>query len=217
MRTNSIDREALNNFKAMLRSKNIDPDKHIITPTYLRVDQKISNSTTTYRFDIKNTTSGGPLDKKLDINDTFFVTHIGIQNYPHLNTGPRFNHPESYVNKTRYAAAAGFVPDHLNMLYQAKLSVRVGTRTVVEDLDTNRFLQIPMTQQSGATNYSEKSEEQGLVEITPNVVLSGKADNGITLDVPTTEGTLQWANTNANTDNYVTFIVKGFLVKSINL
>lgn len=216
MYTTNSDREALNKFKEVLRKKGKDPEQYVITPTFLRVEAKLVASQSVYKFDVKNTTAGSAIEKKLDINDTFFVTHLGIQNYPWLTTGPRFNFPESYINKTRYVAAAGFVPDHLNLIYQGKLSIKVGTKTVIEEMDTNRFLSIPQTQQSGATNYSQKDGDSALVELTPNVILSGKAANDITLELPS-DGNPQWANTNANTDNYVVFLAKGFLVKSFNL
>lgn len=214
--TMSADRAALMRLNRALRKKGQDPKKIVRTPSYLRVENTLLNAQSRYKFDIKSTSSTSVVERKLDINDSFYMTHLGLFIYQYLNTEPRNQVLQTYANQTHFTGGTNFDANDLNIIYNGSFEIKVGNTVLMEAMDTKRFQQIPETQQASATTYSQTELDQGFVEMTPEFFISGKANNEFALSTPA-EGTINFEQDAANTSTIVVMYARGFLVKDINL
>lgn len=186
-----------------------------MTPGYLRLEQTIVNSKNIFSF---ATFSGDaasvyPTEKRLDRNDAFIATEVGMflirQDVANLKTNGDLN---SYVNLTAFAAAAGFVPADLKALYHGFLSIEIGRVKKLVAFDTQRFYKAPITQQTGAGNYDQKNgRKDGFVRLTPQVVIDGAGTNDLSITFPSYAG---WngASVTSGTENRICLYLRGLLV-----
>lgn len=205
------DRAILLRVRAWAKQNNISEEK--VQPSYLRVALLTDGSKSEYQFPIKKD-SGVSLihDKKLDQNDSFVVTDIGQFLLAENPATPGVGLLQTYPNNLNFVAVANEVaPLHLNVFYNGYYKVKVGETVFVEALPTNKMLCVRTTQQSAATNFSERFSKDGTVEINPDVTLNGSGKNEITLTVPTF-ASMQIQHITAATRIYTVFYAYGFLI-----
>ncbi|MDW8345817.1 MAG: hypothetical protein RML94_02580 [Bacteroidia bacterium] len=185
----------------------------VIEPSILRVEKVITNNASSYNFDIKKEGNESNSEVKLDTNDVFFATHLGIYLLRAANTERSRAVPQTYPNQVVFPAVAGFVPEHLEIFFNAHLSVKIGTKEFISKLWTGFCRYVPQTQQSTATNHSQRSAYDGLVEIE-KIRFSGNDQIEIKLSLNPFESTaLQVASATAGVEHRVMLLVNGFLVK----
>src|SRR5437867_1118347 len=107
---------------SQIRSK-VGDDK-IVSPSYLRVALLLDPSRSNYNFPIRKDVGGSLLtDNKLDQNDAFIITklgvHILIEDPAKPGTGVLLPYPN-------IAAQDGYaIPDHLEILYNGYYRIKV--------------------------------------------------------------------------------------------
>ena len=81
----------------------------------------------------------------------------------------------------------------------------------ISALDTQRFLNVPETQQSAGTNRDMFSLFKKLYRLTPHIEIDGSGTNEIELQYPTYAG---WAGASATvgTDNKAVLYLHGLLI-----
>lgn len=165
-----------------------------MTPGYIRLETEIKNSTN--RFEFKTFEGDGATvyatERRLDRNDAFIATEVGLfiirQDIANAKTNADLH---TYVNLTTFAAAAGFTPADLKALHHGFLEVSINRVKKMVAFDTQRFLYVPETQQTGATNYDQKDgRKDGFVRLTPQIVLDGAGTNELNVVFPSYAG---WA------------------------
>ena len=204
-------RAILNKLRQRAMANGVSADK--VQPGFLRVAMLCDAAKSTYEFNIKKD-QGTSLahDRKLDINDSFVVTDLGMMLLSESPATPGVGLLQTYPNNTVFAAVAGEItPAHYNIFYNGNYRVKVGDTVYTEAIPTNDMLCIRTTQQSAAGNFSERFGKDGTIQLTPDITLNGSAKNEITLNVPTFAG-LQIQHTTAATRNYVVFFAYGFLI-----
>jgi hypothetical protein len=194
----------------------------IIGESYLQMEQVLINGNTTIEFDpAKNVNTDRRTESKLDRNDVFVATHMGL--FLAANsldaTGKTKGVPvfQTYPNVQHFPAVVGppaFEPANLEAIYNGKLTVKINNKEESPLIDARRFRYVPQTQQSSATNFSMFKLDMALVALTPTINLFGNKENKITLLLPSATNIAAQA---ANTENLVILFTKGFVVKGASL
>ena len=186
--------------------------------SYLRIENTIINSKSNYTFPILNQGSELNVEKKLDKNDLFVATRMGMFMYlRNTASGNQSAQPlQTYPNEVYFAANAGFTPSHLEAAYSGELSIKKGTTVILESYDTKNFRYVPTTQQSGAANKSEVGRDTGYAALTPAIELPGREQVQIEARFNTFNG-IQWQNTVTDVENRIVLYFRGYLVKGANI
>ncbi len=213
-------REAFERCKAALLLRGYSQEKinaMVIQPDYIRVDQALVNTSTTYSFNIQSTSATTANEAKLDINDSFYVTHLGILLYNGISTDPHNKPLVTYPNTSYFGTGTNFDFQDLEIIYNVgRLSYKVQTRTVLENLPIRDCRYVPQTQQSSATNKSQQEALDGLIPMTPEYFVQGSANNQFVLNIPLyNSAAINWAHDAANNTNYVVMLAQGFKIKNM--
>ncbi len=186
------------------------------SPSYLRVEQTLGNTKNRYSFDIKKTGAEIATERKLDRNDVFVVTHIGVYLIAQVSTTIGIEVLQTYPNADIFVAATGFTPDHLNLIYSGHMELKIGSKVNIEALDMNKFRYVPTSQQEAATSKIAYSEF-GLDALSywPGNLLKlhGTQNIEVHIDIPDITG-LAWAAVASNTSNKIVFYPMGYLIKN---
>lgn len=188
----------------------------IFSPAFLRIIQTIDNAKSEYRFNIKRESGEASLERKLDRNDTFIMTDLGFFLIAVENSEFGRAKLNTYPNLTQFAVNAGFTPLDLLTFWNGDLSLKVGSTEFLESLDMQDAYRVNETQQTLATNFDEQwGLKDGLIPLTPAVIMKGDDNIDIRLNVPLFTG-IEVANTNAGFVNHVVLKPKGYLIKEAN-
>jgi hypothetical protein len=205
------DRAILNKLRASAVRNGIPADK--VQPSKLRVAMLVDASKSSYEFNIKKDQGTSLIhDRKLDINDSFVATDLGMMLLGEDPAKPGTGLLQTFPNNTVFAAETSNVtPLHLNIFYNGGYKIKVGDTVYAEHIPTEDMLCVRTTQQSASSNFSERFLKDGTVPLTPDITLGGSSKNEITLNVPTFSG-LQLQYVTAATRIYVVFVAYGFLI-----
>lgn len=183
----------------------------IITQTDLRLEAKIESSKNNYTLDLKEGTSSTdrPLENKLNNNDIFMVTAIGIGIYKTNDTvyEPLFTFPDlNYFSAAGEAAA-------LESIYNGKLSLTTDSLKRIKNLLLHHMRFVPPTQYDGTDKimpgYGAMIEERGYLRTNPNIIIDGSKTN--TLEVAIGSGDHSAIEGAAGKDNILTVLLHGFV------
>ena len=206
------DRAALALAMRNMKKRGIINKSTVVTPSFLRVAETLQNNKSQYRFQIEERSGEAADEQKLGINDSFFCTHIGFYIVP-VDTATNLSNPyETYPNAVAFVATG--TPGDLEVIYKGKFSVKVQSTVMYDDIDLQRFRDVPQTQQVGAADKSQHNPLQGLMQLTPNLFLNGRASNDITATFPT-DGGVAWAGT-GTVENKIVWVAYGFLAKNVS-
>ncbi len=185
----------------------------IITPGFIRIEQKILNGKPRYTFPVvKDSNSDTVTEVKLDRNDQFVATHTGLFIMARVSTLPGVEVLQTYPNPTAIPdVSTTFKIAHLECMYNGFLGVQVGQTIYIEKMDTRRFRFVGNTVESASNTKSSAGEYSGFSELTPQIEFQGDGKSIISLEAPV-DSTALVANTAANTANYLVLMFKGFLV-----
>lgn len=188
----------------------------IATPSYLRVEKTLTNNLSTYDFDILRGSGDTPVEVKLDKNDVFICTHIGmyiIQYVAVANVVTKWTGIlQTYPNASELTGPT--TPRDLNALYNGNWSISVGRVKFFDKYPASLLFRAAETQQSSATNYSSREYAEGAASIDPLAILSGSANNSIQLNVPIGSAALAIADQGTTSVTKVVFHPYGFLVNN---
>lgn len=183
-------------------------------PSYLRQDIKLENNKTTYlfEFDGENNAQAKLPQKGLKKQDIFVSNVWGLFLLREADIAVGTGVLQTYVNTTYFPVVAGFTPEHLNLIYAGNIEAVVNDTTVFNALQSEAFQSIPELLQSGSAIRSKRMPIDGYQAIEPNFKLNGELTRKITLEIPSIAG-MQIASVTAGTENKVSLIQKGFLLR----
>jgi len=199
----------------ILKKLNEGKEKDLIkSPSFLRMEDVILNGKTVFEFNVLLTGKEVRTEVKLDKNDTFIVNKIGLFLYLRNRQleDETIQFLQTFANTAYFNANAGFNPLHLEAIYNGKIEIKRGVKVILENFDTHQFRYVGFNQ----ALQSSKEHDAGFVEIIPSFRIPGREQVKITLSVPTFSA-IQWQNTNANLENRVVLMFKGFLIKGASL
>lgn len=164
-----------------------------LTASSLFLEQNINPQTRDYNFAVlqsDNNPAPFPTEIRLNINDEFIITEIGVFIEAFIATGTP---PTASAVLFPYAPAEiGTGANHiLNRLWQGKMKIDVNNITYVENWDLQRHHKIPRTQfQDTSAGIpaslfpSMDNLEDGMVQMVPMITLSGAKKNNININLP---------------------------------
>ena len=181
---------------------------------YVRIEQKISNTKSTYNFkplatgleDLATRVN----QKGISANDLFVVTEIGYFIDARLVAKQSAAVLQTYPNATHFTAS-GATPTDLEVFYNAELSLKVANFLFIPGMTTREFRVVPQTQQTGAANYSQSSRGADFFQNEPLAVLSGKQDVSLLVNVKTFDN-IDVAASEAGYENILTVELRGYTV-----
>ncbi len=184
----------------------------VVSPGFLRVETVLKNSTGSYKFDIKDTSGYIATENKLDRNDLFVVTDLGVYLLREDITKIGASVLQPYVNEIEFAAVAGFNPSHLEAIYNGKFTLKIASRVNIEGLSMQSFRRIPQTQ-AGATTKPQFDIEESSFSIPSLLHLKGTMDSEIKVEFPTFDA-MQIQAVTAGINHKLVFHPYGFLIKN---
>jgi hypothetical protein len=103
----------------------------IPSPSYLRIEQGISNSKNLYSFDVKKNGNEQIQELKLDRNDVFVVHSLAVFISAQDNNAVGKEALQTYPNKNAFGVAGGFNYKELEAIYNGFLRLK---ETIGKDL-----------------------------------------------------------------------------------
>ena len=189
------------------------PGKIIQPNSYLRLEKAISNSSSELDFDVKKVGNESATERKLDRNDKFIMTALGLFIAKREVAKPGKTVLQTYPNEVHFGTTAGFSVKDLEVIYNAEFEYKVGSTTNIEALSTSQFRNVPETQQSGASNFSEIAQGMGIIHFPAQYTIHGNKSNELSLKMRYFAG-IQVASVDAGFENIVVLMPLGFLVKN---
>lgn len=191
----------------------------IITPHSIRLETNLQNTTQTYSFDLLQRTGENlTTEKVINKNDTFvmFKSKLCMFAYSKTAKDEAVQVLQSYPNPIVFPPSlvpADFNVNHLEIVYNGKLSISKGSVEIIEALDTASYREVPQTQQTSALNRSQMDGDTGFIEMNPNIMLLGREQMDIQVQFPSIPN-LKWQYP-ALEDLVIrlAFIGKGYLIK----
>jgi len=190
-------RAAYERIAALMRSETGRAD-FIINQKTLRVEQELSSSKNTYSFDLKETSgSQRPLEKRLNTNDLFFMTHIALcvtkqdesTTPKQYGNFPLFSHPDpNYFEGDDNVNIREFLC--MEPIYNGSLTLKTSPLERLREFDTSLLRFVPERPYTvDATNddqwgqYGPSMEERGFFALTPNIIIDGDDNNTVQLEL----------------------------------
>ena len=197
--------------EALVRA-GVNPQSAVLSQSYLRFEQTLSTTKTSYDFGVlNNQTIGGsaqfPTENRLNLQDAFYISELMVY------IGKASSTTDSgYVLKT-YPSPQIFTTGATSLftLYNGILSLTVNNRQIVPSADLTKFLQIPQTQQTGAANTpGDQFDGAWATVVEPNLVLIGSKNSLFNITIPSAFATLD-ANTR------VVILCRGILAQNVTV
>lgn len=208
-----------NAVKSMIRA-GVDPKSAVLSQSYLRFEQLLSASKTSYSFGILQNDGGNsgvaqrPTEQRLALQDSFYCSSVQIMFGKAANTSdtnfPLYSYPHQQIFGNDFA--------NLWNAYNAQLQLTVNNRTIVTAWDLFRHYYAPQTQQIAATagtaNLNQLSGAgDAAFECEPNWVLIGSKNNNLTINLPNAiTGTPVTAS-----NTYFVVILRGILAQNVTV
>lgn len=193
-------RLVFDNAKQVLSKNGLDPQKAILTQSYLRAESYINANVSRYQMSVLIDdnyvyTCNAPTEKRLALQDAFVISHIGFklgwQDYA-APTAQRNYVDYTYPSQVSIDDQAEIIAGGW-LAYQGNLSWLVNQRTLINSWDLQRHLVVPFAQNApvpGAGNLfpiqinSYNGAMDGFYPCEPNLYMSGGKKNDIYLNMP---------------------------------
>jgi hypothetical protein len=203
----------------------------IIIEDYLRIDQELVTSKSSYNFDIVNGTKGGvapELEKTLDQNDLFYITHLGMYIYEGVRAEMGRSVMQTFASVGGFPNVTAANVQDLELVYNGRLEIKVGSTVFLPGFDVGAMRYVPAIQKGDfignsttnnttlvPTNHLENEAAfmVGKYLLSQPIMLNGQGSTQISLNLPTFTGAVLTHNS-ASFANMVCFKPHGFVVKN---
>lgn len=185
----------------------------IPSPSYLRIEQALSNSSGNYLFDIKKNGNEIATERKLDRNDLFVVTRIGVYLLKQDTTKIGAAVLQTFPNVAAFGTLTGFTVAHLEAIYNGYLTLKTGQKVNIEALSMQNFRYISTSQQDTGSILSEWNVSEFTYTGAEDIYLHGTKSHEINITFPTFSG-MQIQCTTASTVIKLVLHPYGFLLKN---
>lgn len=217
-------------YSRMLAALGIDPNQFIISEKTLVLEQPLVSGQNAYRFNFYENNNERPLERKLNRNDGFVISHLGMtvrkQNEAvtpkQYGSFPQFTHPDP--NYFIGAAGGIFENECLENLFAGYLSLVTNNTEIIQEFPTEflRFvpergytkLAAPQTRDEWP-QQGPSLEERGFYPYSVNSIINGQDNNQMVLSVgagntSVIAGGVDAAAAALDTTNVVSIKVHGF-------
>ena len=187
--------------------------KSVIAPGFIRCEQLLVNGNGEYTFTLKTLGNESPTENKLNEQDGFMILGYGIFLLRESTTVGGISVLQTYPNAQIFPdeAGLGLKNQHLEVVYNGKLTMKVGDTTYLPGAYTGDCRVVRTTLQSGTLTQSEKHAGDGFVALCPQYFVRGRELNEIKLRVPANANQLV-QSTGGTYNTKVVLILQGFTV-----
>lgn len=190
----------------------VNPSAAILSQGYLRFENFLTTTKTSYDFGVLNnqTISGqaqSPTEQRLNLQDAFYISEIMVYVAKATSSTDSSFKLETFPSPTTFSTSG--VAAALYTLYNGQLSLTINNRQVVPTSDLTKFLQVPQTQATGATNPPVNQFDGAWANVVePNLVLIGQKNSLFNITIPSAF---------AATETYqkVVILVRGVLAQNV--
>lgn len=217
-------------YSRMLEALNISKADFIISEKTLVLEAPLISGKNNYRFNLYENNNERPQEKKLNRNDGFVISHIGlgIRKQDETTTPkqygnfPIFTHPDPNY----FVGVTGGIneSDSLENLFAGWFSLITNNTEIIQEFPTDLLRYVP---ERGYTNfaapqtraewpqYGATLEEKGLYPYSVNSIINGQDNNQVSLDLgagntSVIAGGVDAAGDAVNTTNVVVVKLHGF-------
>lgn len=203
-----------------------------LTQSSLILLQDINPTKSVYTFPVlenDNSTGFRPQEIKLNQNDEFTITQLGIYGVAEVSFNPELPNEKGLVYITHAPYNSNEVnAGNIKPLWNGYLKIAVNNIVYVDKFDTikseqtqrTQFNTADATQNNGSTIASISMETDGMNQLAPSIQLSGSKKNEISLILNQAVNTLSWTITNNVGDavtynlKYIGLIMRGLLAQN---
>ena len=193
----------------------------VLSQSYLRLEQIADTTRTSYTFPVMVGTpsnsgaSQSITEQRLKLQDTFYVSEIGLYLVKNPSAGSNAGVPYTYPNP--FVFPTGGAP--LYAIYTGGfLSLVVNGSVIIEELDCQQFLMIPQTQQTAAfaaaspqTEFYGAGAKSAQCVIEPNILFIGSKNNQFALNLKGSALSAVDANT------VIAIVIRGILMQNVTV
>ncbi len=179
----------------------------VIAKSFIRMEAYLVNGKAEYSFFHRLLGNEAATERKLNDQDGFLMTDVGIFLLQESTTVPGIGVLQTYPNPIQFPDEVGYLQNaHLEHLYNGYVTAKIGDTTWLPDLPINDCRVVNTAQQSAlATNDSERKPYDGFTDVQPQYFLKGRENNELKLVVPANSA--QKVESNSATTNYKTKVV----------
>jgi hypothetical protein len=206
-----------NAVKSLIRA-GVDPRSAVLSQSYLRFEQAVSATKTSYSFGILQNDGGNsgvaqrPTENRLALQDSFYCSSVQIL------FGKTASSTDTAFPLYTYTHQQIFGTDYANLwnAYNSSMTLTVNNRQIVTAWDLFRHYQANQTQQIAAASATTAlNQMNGLddsaCECEPNWVLIGSKNNQLTINLPNA------ITGSAATNVYFVVILRGVLAQNVTV
>lgn len=213
----------------------------IVSPSFLRSEIPITDnglSKATFQILNPNTVGDRKTEKKLDRNDDFLITEIGIFLMKEDSAAMYIQKKFSYIDPVVFADnSTTFVGSHLAAIYLGRLRMIANTKVLVDGIPGDQFLKEPYRQQQAGAYYAinasgaeatasvlaaaNKTQNvanngsepgDGFLSVVPQYLIHGKDTLELYHEFPN-NGALKIKHTLSTNINFIVFEARGYLLQ----
>jgi hypothetical protein len=192
----------------------VNPQSAVLSQSYLRFENTLSTTKTSYDFGVLNnqSISGStqyPTEQRLNLQDAFYISEIMIYIGKASSTTDSSYVLQTYPNTVTFSTSGAAAA--LYTLYNGVLSLTINNRQIVPASDLTKFLQTPQTQATGAANSPVTQFDGAWANVVePNLVLIGSKNSLFNITIPSA-----FAALDANTR--VVILCRGILAQNVTV
>ena len=162
------------------------PNNPVIAPDFIRMEAYLVNGKSEYEFFHKLLGNESATENKLNEQDAFRVTDIGIFLLQESTTVPGIGVLQTYPNPIVFPDESGAIQTaHLEHIYNGRFVGKIGDTTYLPGMPVQACRVVNTAQQTNATtNRSERHGSDGYIGSTPQYTLKGRENNSLKLVVP---------------------------------
>ena len=195
--------------EALVRA-GVNPQQAVLSQSYLRFEQTLSTTKTSYNFGVLNNQTidaqaQTPTEYRLNLQDAFYISEIMVYIAKAASATDSSFALQTYPNSVTFPTGAA----SLYTLYNGTLSLTVNNRQIVPASDLTKFLQIPQTQGTGMTIVSQFDGSWANV-VEPNLVLIGSKNSVFNISIPAAFSAL-------DAETRVVILCRGILAQNVTV
>lgn len=193
--------------------------KGVMQTGEIRVEAILLNDQFEYIFRVKKdelSKDTSLIQRGLDDNDAFLVTHIGLTIDGRLKAEPSRAELQTFPNNTHFVSGPSGMTSgderDLMSVYNTELIYRID-QTDVDQISTRKFLNVPNAEQSATTDFSETSFADSIVTLLGFHPISGKANQEYRIKIQNFSG-IKLAATSTTAVNVLGLHLYGIKLKN---
>ena len=156
-----------------------------VQPSYLRYEQTIQNGVNHYPFPFEPSPNDSQTEKKLNKNDSFYVTSITFGFIVTGTKGGGEGASDVVISEANAPLHTFAQSDYSNLeaLYNGFIRITTGSKINIENLSTLNFKYVPNDLTSSTTLPEFQNDKVAFANIS-DLMLMGTKSHTISLDIP---------------------------------